>query len=66
LADKALAEVLVTLVEALYAASSIHDSLLTSVERVALGANFNVVNRVGLAVFPLDGLVTGDGSASQK
>lgn len=63
LASSRLAEVLVTLVEALNATSGVHDALLTGVERVASGADFHVVNRIGLAVFPLDGLVAGDGSA---
>ena len=66
MANKALAEVLVAIVESLHAASSIHDALFSSVERVALGADLNVVNRVGLAIFPLDCLVAGDGCTSQE
>ena len=66
MANKALAEVFVAIVESLYAASGVHDALFSSVERVAFGADFYIVYRVGLAVFPLDCLIAGDGRASQE
>ena len=61
MANKDLAEVLVTLVEALDPSSRVHDALLACVERVARRADFDVVNRVGVTVLPLKSLVARDG-----
>jgi len=61
LANKELAEVLVTLVEALDPTCRVHDALLACVERVASGADLNVIDRVGVSVFSLHCLVAGEG-----
>ena len=53
-------------VEALDATCGVHDALLTGVERVRLGRDFNLDDRVLVAVFPLLGLVRGHGGTGQK
>src|SRR6476620_5384270 len=60
------AEALEASVEALDAASGVHDALLARVERVGLGGDFDVDDRVGVAVFPLDGLRGRHGGLGQE
>src|SRR6478735_490943 len=60
------AEALEASVEALDAACRVHDALLARVERVGLGRDFDVDDRVGVAVFPLDGLLGRHGGAGQE
>src|SRR6476659_2447299 len=60
------AEALEASVEALDAACRVHDALLARVERVGLGGDFDVDDRVGVAVFPLDGLLGRHGGLGQE
>src|SRR5687768_15135942 len=60
------AEALEASVEALDAACGVHDALLARVERVGLGGDFDVDDRVGVAVFPLDGLRGRHGGLGQE
>src|SRR5688500_18450126 len=60
------AEALEASVEALDAACGVHDALLARVERVGLRGDFDVDDRVGVAVFPLDGLRGRNGGLGQE
>src|SRR6476661_3952976 len=60
------AEALEASVEALDAACRVHDALLARVERVGLGGDFDVDDRVGVSVFPLDGLRGRHGGLGQE
>src|SRR6478609_10381186 len=60
------AEALEASVEALDAACGVHDALLARVERVGLRGDFDVDDRVGVAVFPLDGLRRRYGGLGQE
>src|SRR5699024_7673576 len=64
--DSALAEALVAVLELLHAAGGVEDALLAGVERVRSGRDLDVDHRVGVAVFPLDGLLARGGGAGEE
>src|SRR5699024_8512700 len=65
-ARSALAEALVAVLELLHAAGGVEDALLAGVERVRSGRDLDVDHRVGVAVFPLDGLLARGGGAGEE
>ena len=61
-----LKELLVLVVELINATGSVNEFHLTSVERVRSAGDFELHERVFVAVFPLDGVLGVDGRARQE
>src|SRR5258706_6025704 len=56
----------ITLLELVDASGGIHDLLLARVERMGFGRDLDLVDRILLAVFPLDGFVGRDRGAGHE